>query len=138
MILKGIKDSTRPNPFNCHHLNISNLRISFRRSDFFYFLGRILISWKRFFFVLLERILFRWNEFLFGGTNVISWDQMFFRGEDFFRRNEFYFVSTQADVLKMSCCPLNFGITPTQQSQKPQNDKSLTVTDCPTTKNIIR
>lgn len=120
MILKGIKDSTRPNPFNCHHLNISNLRISFRRSDFFYFLGRILISWKRFFFVLLERILFRWNEFLFGGTNVISWDQMFFRGEDFFRRNEFYFVSTQADVLK---CHATRWILVLHQPSKVKNHK---------------
>lgn len=45
-------------------------------------------------------------------------------------------MSTQADVLKMSCCPLNFGFTPPQQTKKPQNDTNLRVTDCPTTKNI--
>lgn len=56
---------------------VSNLwlRISFH---FFYFLGRIMISWKRFLF------LFCWNEFSLGGTNLISWDRMLFRGEDFF------------------------------------------------------
>lgn len=73
---------------------VSNLwlRISFH---FFYFLGRIMISWKRFLF------LFCWNEFSLGGTNLISWDRMLFRGEDFFfRRKEFYFVGTNFCLLE--------------------------------------
>lgn len=149
-------------------------------SFFFYFLGRIMISWKWFLFLFCwnefslrgtdliswDRILFRgedffsvgknfislerifvcWNEcyfvrpnvaswggfffrrkeFHFVGTNfcllermLISWERMLFRGEEFFfRRNEFLFESTQADVLKMSCCPLSFGITPPQQTKQ--------------------
>lgn len=91
-----------------------------------------------------EDFFFRRKEFYFVGTNFCLLERMLFRDTEcyfvrrvfFVRRNEFKFVSTQADVLKMSCCPLNFGFTPPHQTKKPQNDTNLRVTDCPTTKNI--
>lgn len=102
----------------------------FRRKEF-HFVGTHFCLLERMLFretecCFMGRIFFRRKEFHFVGTNfcllermLISWERMLFRGEEFFfRRNEFLFESTQADVLKMSCCPLSFGITPPQQTKQ--------------------
>lgn len=87
---------------------------------------------KTFFYYFVGTNLFRWNECYFVRPNVISWG-VFFSQERILIRVH----SSRRPKNVMLTAECWYYTKLFQQTQKPQNDKSLTVTDCPTTKNII-